>query len=96
MARLEIDVSPVLKDYRLPRLRPSAVEVVDHHLLILAGKERVIIETDLEGNLIDWGRLSWPRHRQAEGLTLLSDGTLVIADEGRWLGGTLTAYRPNF
>ncbi len=91
---LKIKVTPVLKEFRLPRLRPSAIEVVGTRLLILAGKERVVLETDLMGNLIAWQRLRWPRHRQAEGLTVMPDGTLVIADEGRWLGGTLTQYRP--
>jgi len=90
---LQIDVAPVLKAFRLPRLRPSAIEVVGARLLILAGKERVVLETDHAGNLIAWQRLRWTRHRQAEGLTVMPDGTLVIADEGRWLGGTLTQYQ---
>lgn len=90
---ITVNVTPVLKAFRLPRLRPSAIEVVGTRLLILAGKERVLLETDLTGKLIDWQRLRWPRHRQAEGLTVMPDGTLVIADEGRWLGGTLTQYR---
>ena len=93
MTTLEIDVGPILRDFRLRRLRPSAIEVVDNHLIILAGKERVLLETDLNGELLDWRRLPWPRHRQAEGLTVLEDGSLIIADEGRWLGGTITLYR---
>jgi len=94
LQRLAINVTPVLQAYRLPRLRPSAIEVVGERLLILAGKERVLLETDMDGNLISWRRLRWPRHRQAEGLTILPNGTLLIADEGRWLGGTVTQYKP--
>ena len=95
LQRLAINITPVLKAYRLPRLRPSAIEVTNGRLLILAGKERVLLEIDMQGTLIDWRRLRWLRHRQAEGLTVLADGTLIIADEGRWLGGTVTQYRPS-
>jgi len=91
---MEIDVAKILREHYLPRLRPSAIEVVGDRLLILAGKERVLLETSLAGELITWRRLHWPRHRQAEGLTMGADGALIIADEGRWLGGTLTVYRP--
>lgn len=90
---LAIDTTQVLQTYGMKRLRPSAIAVVNDRLLILAGKERVLLETTLEGELIAWRRLRWPRHRQAEGLTLSMDGTLIVADEGRWLGGTVTSYR---
>ena len=63
-------------------------------MLVLAGKERVLLETTITGRLIAWRRLAWPRHRQAEGLTMGADGSLIIADEGRWLGGTVTVYQP--
>jgi len=96
MPTLTVNVEAVLKAYRLHRLRPSAIEVVNQRLLILAGKERVLLETDLQGALIAWRRLPWLRHRQAEGLTFMPNGTLVIADEGRWLGGTITQYKPKF
>ena len=89
---LTVDVSPILARYRLRRLRPSAVEVVDGHLLVLAGKERVVLEATLDGELLGWRRLSWLRHRQAEGLTVGADNELIIADEGRWLGGTIAVY----
>jgi len=91
---MEIDVTKILQAHYLPRLRPSAIEVVADRLLILAGKERVLLETSLAGELITWRRLHWPRHRQAEGLAIGADGALIIADEGRWLGGTVTVYRP--
>jgi len=92
---LKIDVTKILRERYLPRLRPSAIEVVNDRLLILAGKERILLETSLSGELIAWRRLHWPRHRQAEGLTMGADGALIIADEGRWRGGTVTVYQPS-
>ena len=93
---LIINVAPVLAAYRLQRLRPSAVEWLDDStLLVLAGKERVLLEISTGGKLYAWRRLNFWRHRQAEGVTIGGDGSLVIADEGRWFGGTVTVYGRN-
>ncbi len=91
--KIVVDVAPVLAAYRLQRLRPSAIEWLnDSTLLVLAGKERVLLEITTDGKVNAWRRLSFWRHRQAEGLTIGGDGNLVIADEGRWSGGKITVY----
>ena len=100
-----IDVATVLASTGLRRLRPSGLawlpdrdargdEPADR-LLILAGKERVLLEVDPgAGRLLAWRRLSRALHRQAEGVAVLADGAIVIADEADGRTATLTRYAP--
>jgi len=94
---IRIDVAPALRDTGLRRLRPSGLAWLPGtgHLLVLAGKERVLLELDLAGErLLAWRSLSARHHRQAEGLAVLADGRLAIADEGDGRAATLTVYGP--
>lgn len=77
------------------RFSPSGLSQVpgsDHYFLVAAG-QNAIAEISLDGRL--WGitSLDEGRHRQTEGVAFLSDGTLVLADEGSRRGGRLTFYR---
>ena len=77
------------------RFSPSGLSQVpgsDHFFLVAAG-QNAIAEVSLDGRL--WGitSLDKGRHRQTEGVAFLSDGTLVLADEGSRRGGRLTFYR---
>lgn len=92
--RILVDVSQIRRALNLTVLRPSALHWLaeKEHLLVLAGKERVLMEVDLSGRVLIWRRLSWWRHRQAEALTLDPQGNLYIGDErNRWFA-TLTQY----
>ncbi|MBK80835.1 MAG: hypothetical protein CMQ43_07970 [Gammaproteobacteria bacterium] len=102
---LAIDVAPVLNATGLRRLRPSGLAWLPARagraggaparLLVLAGKERVLLEVDAEaGRLLAWRRLLRARHRQAEGIAVLADGAIVIADEADGRAATLTRYAP--
>lgn len=94
---IRIDVAPVLWATGSRRLRPSGLAWLPGtgHLLVLAGKERVLLELDLSGaRLLAWRALQPEHHRQAEGLAVLADGTIAIADEGDGRAATLTIYRP--
>ena len=67
-------------------------------LLVLDSAAGAILEVSLHGKPLAYWRLGGD-HPQAEGLALLADGRLVIADEGKMGGGSigagvLTIYPP--
>jgi hypothetical protein len=63
------------------------------HLILLAGRERALLEITLTGTVVATRRLARKLHPQPEGLALLPDGSLAIADEAPG-GGRLTLYAP--
>ncbi|MGE3930653.1 MAG: SdiA-regulated domain-containing protein [Hyphomonadaceae bacterium] len=64
------------------RVSPSAVEIdaASGRVLVLAARERMLIELSREGEALSARRLG-EGHGQAEGVAVLSDGALVISDE---------------
>jgi uncharacterized protein YjiK len=74
---------------------PSGIErdpTTGHWLLVAAG-ERAVVEIAPDGRVIAGAALSRRGHRQAEGIAIASDRTLLIGDEGAGRRATLTAYR---
>lgn len=63
------------------------------HLLVLAGRQHAVAEITPDGTLVGVSRIRRRDHRQAEGLALGADGSLMIADEGAGRRGSLTVYR---
>lgn len=62
------------------------------HLLLVASREHAIAELTASGELVRTAGLRGSRHRQAEGIVIDRDGSLLIADEGRGKRGMLTTY----
>lgn len=77
------------------RFRPSAVEfdAATGHYLAVAGPERQLLEFTPAGAVVAVRPLDRQVHLQPEGLALVGDSLLVIADEGAGRRGTLTCYR---
>jgi uncharacterized protein YjiK len=73
-----------------------AIHPVTGTLLLIAARERAIVEIDRAGRVLAAASLRNRYHEQAEGIAVTSDGTLIIADEGAGGDATLTfyAYRP--
>ena len=61
----------------------------DHFLLVTA-RQNVVAEITLGGVLLGITSLDKGRHQQTEGVAFLSDGTLIMADEGSGRRGRLT------
>lgn len=80
----------------LDGFRPSDATLVGAtgHLILLAAVEHALVEIDAQGTPIAGAVLPRKRHPQAEGLLLLPDGTLLIADEGQGGPARLAAYAP--
>jgi uncharacterized protein YjiK len=75
--------------------RTSAVEydATSGNFVAVAGPERQLLEFTTAGEMVAMRPLDRQLHRQPEGLALVGDSLLVIADEGAGKRGTLTCYR---
>lgn len=78
------------------RVHPSGIAVhpASGHLVLVAARQRRLIEMDREGRVIAEVRLRGD-HPQAEGIAFLADGTLAIADEGGNGRARLALYAPS-
>lgn len=79
------------------QFNPSGIEIAasSGNILLVAARQRAVAELGRDGRVIGARRL--PRatlHRQAEGIALLPDGRLVLADEGGSKRSRLALYRP--
>ena len=74
--------------------QPSGIErhPVSGNLFIVAARQRAVAEITPGGTVLAVHRLTAGLHRQAEGISLTSDHTLVIADEGAGKRATLSFY----
>ncbi|MEX2495933.1 MAG: SdiA-regulated domain-containing protein [Woeseia sp.] len=81
---------------RSGRFSPSGIAIAEQsgNLLIVAARERSIIELDAAGNFLSAKVLPPASHRQAEGIGILPTGELLIADEGGAHKARLAMYRP--
>lgn len=81
-------------------LRPSGIARVrggeaEGHWLIVAARQKALVEIDADGALVAARTLPLAaRHRQPEGIELLADGRLLIADEASGQQPRLAVYRP--
>lgn len=95
-ATIILPVRPILRELRTNRLDPSGlvVDAQSGHLLLVAARQRALVELSPDGQLVAVAELPLTaRHRQPEGLAMLSDGRLLIADEGGNHKGRLGIYR---
>jgi uncharacterized protein YjiK len=72
---------------------PSALEIDSRtgRLVLVASLEKAMVELDAEGRVLAARQLG-DLHRQPEGVTILADGALVIADEAHGGFAHLTCY----
>jgi uncharacterized protein YjiK len=72
---------------------PSGLEIDARtgRIVLVASTEKAIVELDAGGGLLA-SRLLGAQHRQPEGVTIMPDGSLVIADEAHGGAASLTCY----
>ncbi len=78
------ELGPILK------LSPSGISVDGDTIHIVAAQQSALLVIDREGNLLR--TMTLKGHAQAEGIAVLPDGSIVIADEGRNGGGLISRY----
>ncbi len=81
---LSIPLSAILEPDDFAEFRPSALEwdPLRERLIIVSGKSHVFLEIDLEGRLIERRHLDPDIHQQTEGVAILPECRLALADEG--------------
>ncbi len=79
-----------------PAFHPSAIEVHPETgtLLLVSAQDESMLELTPQGRFLVGRKLIKEEHPQAEGLAVLPDGSLVLADEGRGRRGRLSRYVP--
>jgi len=86
----------VLKELMGSRgFHPSGITVIpdNGHLLIVAARERALMELTADGTMVDAFELPTAKHhRQAEGIAITAEGDLLLADEGGGKRGRLGVY----
>lgn len=95
-AMITLPMRPILRELRMNRLNPSGlvVDAGSGHLLLVAARQRALVELSPDGQLVAVAELPLTtRHRQPEGLAILSDGRLLVADEGGNHKARLGIYR---
>ncbi len=77
------------------RFRPSSLDIDarGNRLLLLSAFDGALAELSLDGEILSARRLN-PTHVQAEGVAVLGDGGVVIADEGVQGQPLLSRYGP--
>ena len=84
-ATIALPLQPITAGLGKRRVNPSgiAVDPVTGNLILIAARQHALIELSAEGGFINARRLPMKRrHRQPEGIELMRDGRLLIADEG--------------
>jgi len=91
---IRISLAPVAGPLGEDGFRPSDLcrDAATGHLLIVASHQRAVAEVTADGTVVAVRRLA-KGHPQAEGIALLPDGSLAVADEGGRGAGLLTLYR---
>ncbi len=76
------------------RFNPSGIELLaGGGYLVVAARQKMFVVLSEQGEVRYGGALPHPQiHRQTEGVTLLPDGRMVLADEGGKGDGVLSVY----
>ena len=91
--RFILDEKRLNDEARGEHFRPSGIErhPFTGTFFILAAEGESLAEVSPEGRIIAQHKLPKDRHPQAEGITFLPNGDMVISDEGK-KAGSLTVY----
>lgn len=93
-----ISLKSLKKKFGIKDFYPSGITkhpVTNNYLIVSARDKNAIVEVDITGKIIKAMNISEKTHRQPEGITILSDLTLIISDEGAGKKPTITRYNYN-
>lgn len=93
--RIELPIEEILVHTQTEGFHPSgiAVDPLSGAILIVAARQRTVIELDQKGNFVNATMLSPAKwHMQAEGIEITAAGQLIISDEGGRSRAKLTVY----
>jgi len=90
-----LDEDAISESIGKKHVNPSGVTIdpATGNLIVVAAKQRAVFELSRDGRLIDViMQLDSKRHRQAEGIAITADGSLLIADEANKGPARLAIY----
>lgn len=92
---LRVRADVVARSAGVDTFHPSGLErdPTTGHWLLVAARERAIVEITPNGRVVAGAALARRRHRQPESIAITSDRTLLIGDEAAGRRATLTTYR---
>ncbi|HEY5647547.1 MAG TPA: hypothetical protein VIS76_16465 [Pseudomonadales bacterium] len=101
LARVQQFLAERFPEISVPKkIQPTGIETTaTGNLLILAGRQHLLLEFTPEGTPVAAAALDPAVQRQAEGIALTADGRLLVASEGDGKGekktaGVLSIYEP--
>jgi hypothetical protein len=95
---LSIPLKGLLDKADRAEFRPSGLEYYPacQQFYIVSARNHVVLVLDRAGKFVEKRKFKAKRHPQAEGIAIMPDGRLVLADEGsRSRKGRLTVYEKN-
>ena len=89
---IKVSLDELNKKYKIDNFSPTAIEIhpLNKNIFILSSHEKCIIELNPEGRIINAAKLDEKNHRQPEGLTFLSNLSMVISNEASGKKAELT------
>jgi uncharacterized protein YjiK len=94
--RFLLSLKTVTQAAESKEFNPSGIERHPRtgNFFIIAANGNAIVEATPDGKMVGISKLPKPVHKQAEGIAIAPDGTLVIANEGGEKEGCIVIYRP--
>jgi len=95
--RFLISIKELKNNFDIKDFSPSGIErsVASGNFFIISANSKAIIEVSPEGKILAAIKLDKKYHKQPEGITILPDGSLIIADEGNGGKGFITIINRN-
>ena len=97
---LSIPYSGLIEPREWSEFGPSAIEwdAANRHLFVASAHNRLLLVLDRQGKLVKRLHFDQARHPKVEGLAVMPDGRMALADEGsRARNGQITYFRlPKF
>ncbi len=90
--RILINLDSLNNKFNINNFSPTGIEVYPNssNVFILSSHEKAIVELSSNGDLLNAVKLKSKNHRQPEGISFLSDLSLLISDEGQNKRGNIT------
>lgn len=93
--RFVISLKELMQKYGFKDFMPSGIErnPVNGNFYVLSSNPPSVVELNPLGKILAAFRLNPKVNPQSEGIAFLSDGTMLIADEGKKKSGTITIVK---
>jgi uncharacterized protein YjiK len=83
--RFLMNLDSLINRFNINNFSPTGIEVhpITGNVFVLSSQEKSIVELSSDGQLLNAVKLKSKNHRQPEGISFLSDLSLIISDEGK-------------